>query len=327
MSRVIRRSFAVVALGMLVCVFALVISPTAPQAQGKRYVTVLTYGSGGSNYVQAGGVVKVGEKYLANTTLTVQPTGGDLEMVRLLDQRKGDLAFVMLNSALYAYTGQAPYDRKYDWARIFLVGQNATVHLVVPAKSPVKSVTDLKGKKVAIGPAGSSLAALMVPTILKAYGLSLTDIKGQFLSLTETAQGLKDDTLDAGFFYLILPAPAVTDLTTSNAMKFIPLEERVRQQIKKDSPMFDLDVIAKGTYRGQDADVPTVGLACAIMTHKDVPNDTVYELAKALDVHMADWKEIHPGSAFYTPQKTAQYPIIPIHPGMEKYLKEKGLIK
>jgi TRAP transporter TAXI family solute receptor len=327
MSNLNRRSFAMFVLAVLLCVLAIAQVPAAAQAPAKRHVTVLTYGSGGSNYVQAGGVVKVGEKYLANTTVTVQPTGGDLEMVRLLDQRKGDFAFVMLNSALYAYTGKAPYDRKYDWARMFLVGQNATVHLVVPAKSTVKSVVDLKGKKVAIGPAGSSLAALMVPTILKASGLSLQDIKGQFLSVSETAQGLKDDTLDAGFFYLILPAPAVTDLTTSNAMKFIPLEEKVRQQIKKDSPMFDLDVIAKGTYRGQDVDVPTVGLACAIMTHKDVPNDTIYDLAKALDVHMADWKEIHPGSAYYTPQKTAQYLVIPAHPGMEKYLKEKGLVK
>lgn len=291
----------------------------------KTDVVILTYGSGGSNYIQAGGMAKVAEKYLENTVATVQPTGGDLEMVRLLDQRKGDFAFVMLNSAFQAYHGDDPYDRAYDGIRLFLVGQNALVHLVVPAKSPIKSVEDLKGKKVSIGTPGSSCANYMVPTVLEAYGMTLDDIKAQQISINDAVAALKDGTIDAGFFYLIPPAPALTDLSTTNPIRLIPISDEARSAMAEKDKLLDFEVIKAGTYQGMTEDALAVGLSCCIITHKDVPDKVVYGLAKALDEHMEDWKEVHAGSQFYTPEKTAKYAAIPIHPGMEKYIEEKGI--
>jgi len=295
------------------------------QPPERRSITILTYGSGGSNYIQAGGIVKVAEKYMENTVATVQPTGGDLEMIRLLDQRKGDFAFVMLNSAFQAYNGGEPFDKVYDDVRTFLVGQSAMMHLVVPANSSIQSVPDLKGKRVSIGTPGSSCANYMTPRILEAFGMTLDDIRPQQISMNDTVAALKDGTLDAGFFYLIPPAPAITDLSSTHPIRLLPITPEAQAHMAQADPLLDFAAITKETYSGMEADTMAVGLSCVIVTHKDVPEDVIYDMAKALDEHMADWVEVHYGAEFYTPEKTAKYAFVPVHPGMKKYMDELGI--
>lgn len=296
-------------------------------ALGERVdVTVLTYGSGGSNYIQAGGMVKVIEKGIENYVATVQPTGGDVEMVRLLDQGEGDFAFVMINSAYQAYTGEEPFEGACPELRTFLVGQNAMMHLVVLADSPIKTVEDLKGKRVAVGPPGSSCSNYMAPRILDAYGMSINDIKAQEISINDTTAALMDGTLDAGFFYLIPPAPALVDLSSTHPIRLLPITPKAQSSMTANDSLLDFELISESTYPGMESDTNAVGLSCVILTHADVPNEVIYNIAKALDEGMDTWIEVHYGAEFYTPEKTAKFAsVMPIHDGMLQYLKEKGV--
>lgn len=260
---------------------------------------------------------------------TVINSGGDVEMTDLLNRGDAQIAFEMLNSVKESYDGTGAFEGNKN-LRLFLVGQPAWNICVVPAESDIKTIADLKGKTVSIGGGGSSCATLMSPMQLKAYGLSLDDVNEHYLSGEETVTGLKDGTLDAGFFYLSPPAPALMDITTSKKVRFLGLGEKEIEWIKTQQEMpFSFGTIPEGIYGNvnQSEHPVLVGMPCAIMTVASVDADFIYDLAKILDEHQDEWATYHPGAAMYTPEFTAANIVIPLHPGMERYLKEKGLLK
>lgn len=320
-----KRSFVILAVFLMIVFFAI-----PGNAADYRTLTILAYGTVGANYMQASGIVSILYKYLPGVRASVQPSGGDIEMVDLVIREQADFAFLLLNSGYQAYNGLPPFDEAFDELRIFLVGSPSWIWCVVPADSPIESFYDLKGKTVSVGAGGSSCAKLMVPTILEAYGLSFEDINEYYLGTDETVTGLKDGTLDVGFFYQGIPSPAIMDLTTSKRVRFLSLGEEQRAWIQEKSDMpFVFEKVPAGIYTDVIVGEPAtlIGIPCVIITRENVDADLIYNVAKVLDEHIDEWAEVHPGAAEYTPEMTADNIVIPLHPGMEKYLKDTGRLK
>ncbi len=281
----------------------------------------------GTGYIVSSGAAKLIDQYVDNVYATVEATSGSVENVKLINSNECQMGVTMADTANYGYNGIAPLDAKYENIRLMLQGNPSVMHFVVAADSDIKTIADLKGKRVGVGAPGSSSASIMTPAILAAYGLSYDDIDEQEIGQSECSTALSDKTIDCGIFYTAYPASAISELSTSKEVRILPMEQDVFDKLKEEYPFFEAVTIPGNTYKGMADDALVVGVATIMMVNKDVPEDVVYQIVKALDEHKDEWKAIHSAAAYYTVERTAEIGdgIIPLHPGTLKYLKEKGL--
>ena len=239
------------------------------------------------------------------------------------------MGFVLADIAKYAYNGEQPFNEKLSNLRLMMLGQSSYIHLVAREDSPINSVNDFKGRRIAAGAPGSSISMVVIPGILKAYGLSYDDVNKYFLNMKETTDALSDKTVDIGVYFAGIPAAGVSELATSRNIKLISIDQEAMTRILKNFPFLHSGVIKSGTYKNVNKDINVIGVRTAILTSSEVPEDTIYQILKAVHSHQDEWKQIHPGAEEFKPEVLArEYAgIMPLHPGAEKYLKEIGLIK
>jgi len=295
---------------------------------GKPY-TMATAGTGGTFYVLGGAFSDMLRKY-ANTKMTPIVTNGSIENNRLVGTKRVAMAINYPDLIYYAYHGQEMYKgTKFDNLRYVSGGHLGATQVMVPNNSSIKKLSDLKGKTVAVGAQGSgNIAASM--DLLGVAGLTFKDIKPAYLSFTEMVGALQDGTVEAAILLAGVPASAVTDIFANKDMRLVPYSAgEVKAFIAKQGPekkalLFPYSVSAN-TYRGQKEAVPCMGVRACIVTHKDVPDDTVYTFLKTIEAHVAEMAKVHPSGAEYSMQFLKEGASIPLHPGAEKFFKEKGV--
>jgi TRAP transporter TAXI family solute receptor len=193
----------------------------------------------------------------------------------------------------------------------------------------VKSVADLKGKKVSLDEPGSG-TLLNARAILAAFGVGEKDISAEYLKPNQAAEKMKDGSVDAFFFTGGYPAAAISELaSTGSGIEILPITGAPAEKLAKDSPFFAADEIPAGTYKDVGA-VKTVAVGAHWVTSAKISNDTVYAVTKALwsdktraalDAGHAKGKAIRKETALSGLQG------VPLHPGAEKFYKEAGLLK
>lgn len=293
-----------------------------------KFVGIAGASQGGSNYIQASGMAKIIETYLPGTKCSVEATAGAIENAKLVEAKKDHFGFVPAESAYKAYRGIKPYESALTNLRLFCIGDAALVHVVVLKQSNIKSVADLKGKRVAVGAPGSTSAGAVTPALLEAYGLTYNDITPVLLSQRESCDAFKDGSVDAAVFFTGPPSPSVTEIASIRAIRLLTVDKEHQTKLLQDRPYFYMTTIKGGTYKGVDEDVEVLGINSTIVVHKDVPEAFVYKVINTLWDHQAEWAKVHPGAAMYTPERTAKKEniVLPLHPGVEKALKERGLM-
>lgn len=295
---------------------------------GKPY-TMATAGTGGTFYVLGGAFSDMLRKY-ANTKMTPIVTNGSIENCRLVGTKRVAMAIDYPDLIYYAYHGLEMYKgSKFDNLRYVGGGHLGATQVMVPNGSSIKKLADLKGKTVAVGAQGSgNIAASM--DLLGVAGLTFKDIKPAYLSFTEMVGALQDGTVEAAILLAGVPASAVTDIFANKDMRLVPYSaSEIKAYIAKQGPekkalLFPYSVPAN-TYRGQKEAVPCMGVRACIVTHKDVPDDTVYTFLKTIEAHVAEMAKVHPSGAEYSMQFLKEGASIPLHPGAEKFFKEKGV--
>jgi TRAP transporter TAXI family solute receptor len=319
--------FGFITVLLLVC--GLVVSNGTAVAADVTRLAIGGASSGGTGYIVTSGVAKLIDQYVPNTYATVEATGGSVENARLVESGRCQFAIMMSNVAKYAYEAQKPFKKTHKNLRLMLIGQPSLLHFVVRADSGINSIADLRGKRVGVGAPGSSSAAFMVPAVLEAYGLSYDDINEHLIGMKETGAALADRSIVCGVFYTGVPSSTISELATTRAMKLLPVSDEIAKKILSKSPYFAVEPIPKGTYRRQTQDVLAVGNATSFAANVNLPEQVVYNIVKVLDEHMDEWKKVHPGARFYTPERTVVFGerAIPYHPGAKKYFKEKGILK
>ena len=202
------------------------------------------------------------------------------------------------------------------------------MHLVARKGSGIKSVSDLKGKRVALDEPGSG-TLVDAKMILAAYGLSEADIKPEYVKPNQAGDKMKDGALDAFFFVGGAPAGAIAELASGGAgIELIPIDGPQAEKLRQASPFFAVDVIPAGTYKdvGQ---VQTLALGAQWVTSAKADPQTVYEITKALfsDSTQKTLAAGHAKGKLITKENAVKGAGIPFHPGAEKYYREVGLIK
>lgn len=302
-------------------------------AQVKRLSWPTSSGTSGSGYITATTVATMANKYASDygqpVNITVTTSAGVFENERLLKENNADIILHSSNEIYSSFKGEGNFKGKPNPdLRILFRAYDSYLNIVATEKSGIKTVADLKGKKLGGGPPGS-VAYTMGESILGLYGLTYKDMDTRPLSLEEQIQGLKDGSIDACMIVQGINVPAFKDLATTTRVNFISVEKDKWEKLLTLVPKgyYTYGTIPAGTYKGQDKDIQLIGLSVIWATSTRLDANTVYAITKAFFEHKSEVDAAHPLVKDLTIKQASLDLPIPLHEGSEKYFKEKGVIK
>lgn len=309
-------------------------TPATPDAPAQTETAekldiVLATGSTSANYYAVGGVMStVLNDKLTKSNITVTSTGASKANVQLLQDNEANFAILQNDVAYYASTGtdlfegEAAYE---DWGALTALYDE--VVQVFTLDSNIKSFSDLKGKTVSVGAAGSG-DNFAAGQIFAEFGMSFDDCNAVFQSYSDSAEGMKDGKIDAAFCVSGAPTTALVDLaaTAGKPLNIITLEDEHIDGLMADYPFYAKTVIPAGTYDKQEADITTVAIRAMLVARADVSEDVVYELMTQMFDNLDALATGHAKFANLSLETAKDGVSIAYHPGAEKYLTEKGAI-
>ena len=309
---------------LLVLIFALSIFTLGC---GKKETNLLlaTGGTGGTYYPLGGAMAEAWTKHIDGLNVSIQSTGASVENIRLIDSGETELAMAMNGPAMDAYAGKGSFDKKIDFAAVGVIYPEV-MQVVAPINTGIKTIDDLKGKRVSIGPAGSGTAAVAVK-MLEAYGIDPDKDIDKFQdNFADAATKLKDGLLDAAFAVLAVPAGSIIDVTTSTPVTIVNVQGEGLNKLLTADPTLSAFEIPANTYKGQDGVGYTVSQWAVLYVKKDLPDDIVYQMTKVMYENTAEIAAAHDaGNQITIDNAMKGIPPVPFHPGAEKYYKEVGL--
>lgn len=296
----------------------------APASGGKtRQISIGTASTGGSFYPIGVGVAKVLTDYVPGMNATAEQTGGAVENVNLLNKGEIDIGFVPSVTAKSALNGTAPFKEKQKMVVAWQLF-NTPIHFVSMTKSGIKTINDLKGKKVSLGTAGSSGNSIG-KMILAAHGITEKDFTPVYQGWDESADALGDGQIDAILVMSAVPSGSIQGLAATKDVTLVDVDKKIFEDKMKDSGASPL-LLKAGTYKGQKNDVTLVDTGAHAWVSPDMPEDEVYNIVKAVMEHKDYLKTVHPqaaGFAVMTKAKADKLGVT-VHPGAIKYAKEIG---
>jgi len=320
-------------IALFVLVFALSIVTTAcGGAQSGEGVTstkllMATGGTGGTYYPLGGAIAETWNNHIDGLNVTVQSTGASVENIRLIGSGETEVAMAMNGPGIAAVQGTGDFEGKAvkNFAAVGVIYPEV-MQVVAPKDSGIKTIEDLKGKRVSIGPAGSGTASAAIK-ILESYGIDPEkDIEKFQDTFADAASKLKDGLLDAAFAVLAVPAANIIDITTSTPVTIVSIEGEGLDKLLKAEPAFSPYEIPAGTYDGQDQVGHTVSQWAVLYVNKDLSEDLVYQMTKVMYENTDEIAAGHArGNQIKLENAMKGIAPVPFHPGAEKYYKEKGL--
>lgn len=309
----------------LILAASMAVAVTAGQAA--EFVNVLTGGTSGVYYPLGVSLTQIYGKVMPDAKMSVQATKASAENLNLLQAGKGEVAFSLGDTFNEAVKGneeagfKAPLTKLRTLAAIY----PNYIHFLASADSGIKSLQDLKGKRVSVG-APKSGTELNSRDILKAVGMSYKDFaKVEYLGYAESVELIKNRQLDATLLSSGLGVAAVRDLATAVKIVVIPIPADVVKKIGEASYLSG--IIPANTYNGQTTDVPTVMVPNYLVTHEGVSTDTVYKMTKSMFENLSAMVAAHAAAKDINPKAAAGKAPAALHPGAEKYYREAGLLK
>lgn len=294
-------------------------------AQADEFINILTGGTSGVYYPLGVGLSKIYADNIAGARTQVQSTKASVENLNLLQQGKGELALALGDSVKLAWEGnadagfKAPLDKLRGIAAIY----PNYIQIVASKDSGITSLDQLKGKSLSVG-APKSGTEINARAIFAAAGMSYDDLgKTEYLPFAESVELIKNRQLDATLQSAGLGVASIKDLSTSIPIQMVSVPADV---VEKLGAPFIAATIPAGTYDGQDADVPTVAVVNFLVTRADVSDETAYQMTKLLFENLPALEAAHKAAAQIRLENALTGMPIPLHPGAERFYKEKGLM-
>ncbi len=300
-------------------------SPTRSADQGPPpRVLRLTTGSPGAGFHPLG--VALGRAYgraFATIEVRVLESPGSVRNVEAIQRGDADLGFAFADVAYMAFVGQLE-EEAFHRLRGMAVLQLNPLHLVVQARSSVRSVHQLRGRRVGMGPPGSG-TALTAGLVLKAFGIDPKSVATELLQFKDASEKLASGRLDAMFVNASYPAESVT-LAASAGAHLLPIEGPPIDRLRHDYPFLRLTAIPAGTYPDHPTPIHTIGVDNLLLCRSDLDEDLVYELTKhffaALPQLAADRVSLRVMDFSQAPATP-----LPLHDGAARYYRERELFR
>lgn len=289
----------------------------------RQFLQIGAGGTAGTYYPLAGALAEIWKKNIDNVSASAQSTGASVANVNLLKDEKADVIFVQNDISYYAFNGVELFDGKaYEDIRGLACLYPETIQIVSLKDNKIKSIEDLKGKKVAVGAAGSGTEA-NARQILQMAGITYDDIDEQYLSFGEAANNLKDGNVDAAFITAGFPTAAVLDIAAQHEIQLVSLGDEIVKKLEDEYPYYSSTVIPKDTYKGQDEDVQTVSVMAMLAVRSDMDEGLVYELVKSMYDNLDRMKTAHKVGEFISIESGTEKMSIDFHPGAKKFFDEQ----
>ncbi len=306
---------------LILAVFAVLASCGAPK---QTFVSIASGGTGGTYYPLAGAMAAIWNDNVKGMNATVQATGASVANVNLLRESKADVIMVQNDIAFYAANGVEMFkDNAYTDLKGMATLYPETCQLIVLADSGIKTVADLKGKKVAVGAAGSGAEA-NARQIFEAAGLTYADLQVQYLSFAEGASNLKDGNIDAAFQTAGHPTAAVQDIAASKAIRLIPIDDAIVAKLQAKYPFYTKTVVEAGTYKGVDANTQTVAVKAMLAVSAKLDAATLEKMLQSMYSNNNRLTAAHAKGAMITLPTARDGMSIALHTGAEKYYGKAG---
>ncbi len=316
---------------LLSAAIALTVGGTA-QAADQQFISIGTGGVTGVYYPAGGAICRLVNKGRKEHGIrcSAESTGGSVYNINTI--RAGELDFGVTQSdwQYHALNGTSKFEEAgpFKKLRAMFSLHPEPFTLVVRADSGIESFDGLKGKRVNIGNPGSGLRAT-TELVMDAMKMSMDDFAlAAELKGSEMAQALCDNKIDAMIYVVGHPAAAITEAANTCDVKLVNVRGKAIDKLVGDNPFYRITKIKGGTYKGSDDDISTFGVGATFVTSADVPDEVAYTVTKAVFDNFDDFKKLHPAFANLKEEEMiADSLSAPLHPGAEKYYKERGWIE
>jgi TRAP transporter TAXI family solute receptor len=299
---------------------------SAVPAQAQQFINVLTGGTSGVYYPLGVALSEIYAKGISGARTQVQATKASVDNLNLLQQGRGEIAFSLGDSVQMGWEGntEAGFRGKLDKLRGVAAIYPNYIQIVASAESGIKTLADLKGKSLSVG-APASGTELNARAILAAAGMKYADLgKVVYLPFAESVELIKNRQLDATLQSAGLGVASIKDLATSLSINVVAVPA---DTVGKIGAPYVSAIIPAGTYTGQSGDVETAAVGNFLVTHDGVPEETVYQMTKLMFEHLDQLSAAHAAAKAIKLETAVEGMPIPLHPGAERYYKEKGVLK
>ena len=299
---------------------ALVVMLGGCSGEGGARVEFLSLGTAGTGgiYYPIGGALA--SRLSARDSLrqyTAEVTGGSVENINRLRNGEMDLAFALPVTIWQAYHGGEAFPEPLGDLRILAPLYPNLSHLMATPGSGVESVSDLRGKRVSVGPPGSGTEQ-MARQILAAQRITYDDIDERFLSFAESALALKDRAIDAALISVGYPASSVLDATTTGGIRLVPLDSASVESLRLEHPYYSIGEIPAGAYPGVDQPLPTLALMNWVVAREGLDDDVVFHLLDILRDERDALARVHPIAGQIDLNSLDDAPI-PLHSAVDRW--------
>lgn len=302
-------------------------------AQSPAFFRIGTGGTAGT-YYPIGGLIAnaisgAGDKGVQGLVATAVASNGSVANINAIQGGSMESGFSQSDVAYWAHSGTGLYEGKgkVEDLRLIATLYPETIHLVARKDAGIKSVADLKGKRVSIDEPGSG-TIVDARIVLAAYGLSESDIKAEHMKPGPAGERLRDGGLDAYFFVGGYPTGAISELATSAGISLVPITGPEADKMLSEYKFFSKDTVPADTYQGV-GETPTISVAAQWVTSAKQSDDLVYNITKVMwnDATRAALDAGHAKGKMITLQNAVTSLGIPLHPGAERFYKDAGVLK
>jgi hypothetical protein len=290
---------------------------------GKVFLNIATGGTAGTYFPLGGALAEIVNAKVAGLNATAVTSGASVANINMLAKDEVQMAFVQNDIAFYAFNGVEMFkDKPYTGLRAVATLYNETIQIVTLANSGIKSLADMKGKRIAVGAAGSG-AEVNARQVLEAAGLTYKDITPQYLSFAEGANGLRDGNTDVAFLTAGAPTAAVRDVAAQKDIVIIPVSKDIADKLIAKYPFYVRTKIVKDTYAKQTADVDTVTVKSILVSNTSINAVLVYNITKALFTNLERMGQAHAQGKNIKLATADEGLPIPVHEGAARFYAER----
>ncbi len=300
----------------------------ARQAGAKTRLSIATGGTGGVYYPYGGAIARVITERLPGVEATAEVTAASVDNLKLIRDRKSDIAFSLADTLDDAVAGRGVFARKGPVpARVLAVLYDNYTHLVATGSSGVARVADLDGRHVSMGAAGSG-TELVAARMLRAAGLDPDrDLTPVSLGVSQSVDALKDGKIDAFFWSGGVPTASVLDLASTPGLswRLVPNDD-VLGALRRTygASLYSRLIVPRDAYAGLTADVAVVGVSNLLVVHRDMPDQMAYDITRLLFEHQSELAAVHAEAARLRPASETTAAPAPFHPGAIRFYRERG---
>lgn len=295
----------------------------APLAQAKDFLSIATGGTSGTYYPIGGAIAKAVSQSGA-LQVTAETGNASVANINLVSKGEIEVAFAQNDISYWAYKGQQMFKTPLTNLRAIAALYPEHVQLITLKDSNIKTLTDLKGKRVSVGAPGSGVEA-DVQAIFQVADLTYKDMKVDYLDFGATTSRFKDNQIDAGFVVAGYPTASIMDLATTKPITLLNFDKEFLARLAQEHPYFVPSTIPAGTYQGIDTEIQTPAVMAILITNDQVSEKTIYEFTKELYANLNDVHAAHAMAKEIKLQTALDGLTIPLHPGAAKFYKEQGM--